>query len=174
MPIQPVVGPAGAGKSQLIASERRPGDVLIDYSVIWASITGAVRGEDGRYPVRENDDPSLPLVSAVYGFALSEAVRRGLDGYATTASRERVEGLERATGQRARVVDPGPGPILARLTETDDDGEFLNAQCVAASRRWWTNADSIVWHAAGVGSWKGPDGRNHRVRARPPRRRGRR
>ena len=174
MPVVPVVGPAGAGKSQVIAAERRPGDVLIDFTALHAALTGAVRGEDGRFPVREDDDPSLPLVAAVQAFALSEAVRRELNGFVTTASRENVERLERATGQRARVVDAEPGPILARLTETDDDGPYLNRQCVTAARRWWTEASEIKWHAQGIGSWRGPDGRTHRVRARPPRRRGRR
>lgn len=174
MPIQPIVGPAGSGKSQIVAAERRPGDVLIDYTLIWAALTGAVRGEDGKFPVREDDDPALPLVSAVFGFTLSEAVRRELDGFVTTASRANVERLERVTGQRARVVDVQPGPLLARLSEVDGDGEFLDGQCVTAARRWWTNAAEVKWHARGVGSWRGPDGKTHRVLSRPPRRRGRR
>ena len=174
MPIQPVAGPTGSGKSQLIAAERRPGDVLIDFTLLWAAMTGATRGEDGRYPVREDDDPSLPLVSAAYWFTLSEAVRRELSGFVTSASRANVARLERITGRKARVVDVKPGPLLARLSEVDDDGDYLDGQCVSAVRRWWTNAAEIKWHARGVGSWKGPDGRTHRVRSRPPRRRRRR
>ena len=174
MAIQPIVGPAGSGKSQVVAAERRPGDVLIDYSLLWAALTGATRGEDGKYPVREDDDPSLPLVSALYWFALTEAVRRELNGFVTSASRANVERLERVTGRKARVVEPEPGPLLARLSEVDAEGEFIAGQCVSAVRRWWTDASEVKWHARGVGSWKGPDGRNHRVLARPPRRRRRR
>ena len=174
MPITPIVGPAGSGKSQVVAAERRPGDILIDYTLIWAALTGAVRGEDGRFPVREDDDPSLPLVSSLYWFGLSEAVKRELNGYVTSASRANVERLEQVTGVKARVVDVEPGPLLARLSEVDDDGEYLDGQCVAAARRWWTEAENVKWHARGVGSWKGPDGRTHRVLARPPRRRRRR
>ena len=174
MPIQPIVGPAGAGKSQVIAAERRPGDILIDFTALWVALTGATRGEDGRYPVREDDDPSLPLVSALYWFGLSEAVKRELSGFVTSASREHVRRLESVTGQTARVVDPEPGPLLARLTEVDDGGEYLDGACVSAVRRWWTDASEVKWHARGVGSWQGPDGRTHRVLARPPRRRRRR
>ena len=170
MPVQPIVGPVGAGKSQIVAAERRPGDVVIDYTAIWAALTGAVRGEDGRFPVREDDDPALPLVSAAYWFTLSEAVRRELSGFVTTASRANVERLERVTGQRARVVDAEPGTIMARLTEIDEGGEpYINRQCVVGARRWWTNAADIKWHARGVGSWRGPDGQTHRVLARAPR-----
>lgn len=172
MPIQPIVGPAGSGKSQIVAAERRPGDVLIDYTLLWAALTGAVRGEDGRFPVREDDDPALPLVSAAYWFALSQAVDRELSGFVTSASRDNVERLERVTGRRARVVDVKPGPLLARLTEIDGDGEYLQGQCVAAARRWWTNAADVKWHAPGVGSWRGPDGKTHRVVSRAPRRSG--
>ena len=174
MPIQPIVGPAGSGKSQIVAAERRPGDVLIDYTLIWAALTGATRGEDGRFDVREDDDPALPLVSAVYWFTLSEAVRRELSGFVTSASRSNVERLERITGRKARVVDVKPGPLLARLSEVDGDGDYLDGQCVSAARRWWTNAATVQWHARGVGSWAGPDGRKHRVLSRPPRRRRRR
>ena len=174
MPIQPVAGPAGSGKSQLIAAERRAGDILIDYTLLWAALTGAVRGEDGRYPVREDDDPALPLVSAAYWFTLTEAVRRELDGYVTTASRANVARLESVTGRKARLVEPAPGPLIARLTEVDGDGEYVDGQCVSAVRRWWTDAAEVKWHARGIGSWKAPDGKAHRVLARPPRRRGRR
>lgn len=171
MAILPIVGPAGSGKSQIVDTERRPGDVLIDFTALWVALTGATRGPDGRYPTREDNDPSLPLVSAAYWFTLEEAVRRQLSGHVTSASRANVERLETITGRKARVVDAKPGPLLARLTEVDDDGEYLDRQCVSAARRWWTEAETIKWHARGVGSWRGPDGRNHRVLARPRRRR---
>ena len=174
MAIVPVVGPAGSGKSQIVAAERRPGDVLIDFTALWAALTGATRGEDGRFPVRTDDDPALPLVSVAYWFTLSEAVKRELRGFVTSASRANVERLERITGQRARVVDVKPGPLLARLSEVDDDGDFIDGACVSAVKRWWTDASEVKWHAKGIGSWKGPDGRTHRVLSRPPRRRRRR
>ena len=171
MPIQPIVGPAGSGKSQVVAAERRPGDILIDFTVLWAALTGAVRGEDGRFSVREDDDPSLPLVSAAYWFTLSEAVSRELSGFVTSASRANVERLERITGRKARVVDVKPGPLLARLSEVDGDGDYLDTACVSAVRRWYVDAAEIKWDAPGTGRWKGPDGRTHRVRSRRRRRR---
>ena len=174
MAIVPVAGPAGSGKSQLIASERRPGDILIDFTALWAALTGAARDESGRYPTREDDDPSLPLVSALYWFTLAEAVKRELDGFATTASRANVERLERVTGQKARIIEPAPGPLIARLTEVDAEGDYIEGQCVSAVRRWWTDASEVQWHTRGRGSWRGPDGQTHRVLSRPPRRRRRR
>ena len=119
MPVTPIVGPVGSGKSQVVAAERRPGDILIDYTLIWAALTGATRGEDGRVPVREDDDPALPLVSALYWFGLTEAVRRELRGFVTSAIREHVSRLEQVTGQPARVVTAEPSTLMARLTEVD-------------------------------------------------------
>ena len=115
MPIQPIAGPAGGGKSQVVAEALRPGMVLIDFTAIWAALAGVERGPDGLYPVRRDDDPLVPLVSAVQAFALSQAVERQLDGFVTTASRDRVALLERITGQPARIVDPGIETVLERL-----------------------------------------------------------
>lgn len=107
MPIIPIAGPVGAGKSQYVEETRRPGDVLIDFTLLYVALSGAVRAANGRYPERRDGDPILPLASAVYGFALSEAVKRELDGFATTATLARVPALERITGQTAVVIDPG-------------------------------------------------------------------
>ena len=163
MPIVPIAGPAGAGKSQVIAAERRPGDVLIDFTEIYAAVSGVQRGPDGRYPERLDSDPLLPLVSAVRGFMLSEAVRRELNGVVTTASRDEVSVLERITGQRARIVDPGDDMVVSRLmvgdTEVDASvpdarrprrGRGLPSNCWKAIRRWFgdksqTEGGRRVW-----------------------------
>ena len=140
----------------------------------------------GQFAVRREDLAVMPgmeesqrsamgdSMSALYWFGLSEAVKHELSGFVTSATREAVPRLEAITGQSARVVDVQAGPLLARLTEVDDDGEYLDGACVSAVRRWWTEASEVKWHSRGIGSWKGPDGRTHRVLSRAPRRRRRR
>ena len=135
MAITPVVGPAGAGKSQYIDRERRPGEVVIDYTLLWAALTMARRGPDGRFPERGDDGPSLPLVSAVKAFALSEAVRRELSGYVTSSARSDVERLEGRTGRRAVIIDPGRAVVAARLT--DPETGVLSSACSVALGRWY-------------------------------------
>lgn len=134
MPIQPIAGPAGSGKSQLIEAERRPGDVVIDFTRIYAAVAGVARGPDGRYPERQPDDPLVPLVAAVQSFALSEAVKRQLNGYVTTSRRESVPVLERITGQPARIVDPGEDVVTARLMVARDVEVDLSDDPVAPRR----------------------------------------
>ena len=135
MPIVPIVGPAGAGKSQYIARERTAGDVVIDYTSLWAALTGAQRGPDGKYPERRDDDPSLALMSAVKNFALSQAVERELNGFVTSSARADVERLESRTGQQAVTIDPGREVVEARLV--DDDTRYLSDECRRALARWY-------------------------------------
>lgn len=184
MPIVPIVGPAGAGKSQVIESERRPGDVLIDFTALFVALSGAVRGPDGAYPERQDDDPVVPLTNAVQGMALYEATRRGLRGYVTSSRRRDVGRLETITGQAARIIDPGEDVIAGRLAvpiEVDlasffEDPEGLNdsdldgvisEECAKAAARWYDHLDRL-----GVSNpWQTPGGKRYAVRRR---RRGRR
>ena len=97
-------------------------------------MTGAVRGPDGKYPDRTDGDPALALVSAVKGFALSEATKRELDGFVTSSAAGDVAALEARTGQPAVTIDPGPAAVEASLA--DDDG-YLSDECRKAIRRWY-------------------------------------
>lgn len=155
MPIVPIVGPAGAGKSQVIAAERRPGDVLIDFTLLYAALSGAVRGPDGTYPEREAGDPLLPLVAAVKAFALQQAVDRELDGHVTSSARGEVESLERRTGRPARVVDPGEDTVISRLV--DPDTGDLSEECGEAAARWYGDKKSDA------GYWVSSSGRRYRI-----------
>ena len=134
MPIKPIAGPVGAGKSQEVDRLRKPGDILIDFTRLYVALSGAVRGPDGRYPEREDGDPILPLVSAVQSFALSEAVTRELDGFVTTASADKVPGLEQTTGQTATVIDPGDDFVITRHY---GEKPSITAQCEQALGRWY-------------------------------------
>ena len=135
MPIVPIAGPVGSGKSQHVEEAREPGDVLIDFTLIYVALSGAVRAANGRYPERQDSDPILPLASAVYGFALSEAVKRELNGYATTATLARVPALERITGQPAVIIDPGDDTVIQRHYGSQQPSP--TEQCAQAMGRWY-------------------------------------
>ena len=135
MPIIPIAGPAGSGKSAYVAANLRAGWVTVDFTQIYVGLTGAVRGADGRYPERVTGDPVLPLVSAVKAVVLSMAIERELDGFVTTSSRDDVPMLEAKTGQKAVVIDPGESVIRARLADAVT-GE-LSSECGNALSRWY-------------------------------------
>ena len=135
MPIIPIIGPAGAGKSQIIDNLRRPGQVLLDYTGLYAAIGGVQRDASGRYPVRVDGDPLIGLVAALKDYAVEQAVTRELDGYVTSSSRDDIERLERITGQPATIVDPGEAVTKARLA--DPVTGVLSEECKKALRRWY-------------------------------------
>lgn len=126
-------GPAGAGKSQAI----EPGILRADVTALWAALTGAVRGPDGRYPVREDGDPALRLALYLKAAAVAYAAREGLNGWATTSSSS-PEAVERLREQGARgpvqTVDPGEDVVQRRLAEPNGE---LSPACEQAVRRWY-------------------------------------
>lgn len=162
MPIVPVVGPVGAGKSQEIEAERRPGDVLIDFTAIYVALSGVVRDRAGRYPEREAGDPLLPLTSAVAAFALSEAVKRELTGHVTTASKDKVPQLERITGQKARVIDPGDDAVITRHYGSPKPS--ITEECSQALGRWY--GDKRESGDDGGNYWTSSSGKRYRITRR--------
>ena len=130
-------GPAGAGKSGYIERERKPGDLLIDYTAIYVALAGVTRGPDGKYPIRESHDPLLGIVSAVKAYAIAEAARRELAGFVTTSSSSagEIERL-RELGADGPVVTLDPGEAVVRARLAGDDGE-LSEQCRLALARWY-------------------------------------
>ena len=135
MAIQPVLGPASGGKSQWVAQRLLPGWVIIDYTALYAALSGVQRGSDGKFPERVTGDPLLPMISSVKAVALSMAVERGLSGFVTSSARADREVLERITGQAAMVIDPGEEVIRARLSDPLT-GE-LSPECSTALSRWY-------------------------------------
>ena len=108
MPVTPVAGPAGGGKSQWIARRRQPGDVVIDYTLLYAALMGAVRDPaTGKYPVRPDGDPAVGITTYLMATAVRYASDNGLSGYVTTSRRAKVDDLEEMTGQPAVIIDPG-------------------------------------------------------------------
>ncbi len=138
MPITPVAGPAGGGKSQWVARNRQPGDLLIDHTALWAALTGAQRGPDGRYPPRPDDDPTTGLVQYIMAVAVRRATAAGLSGFVTTSRRSKVGELEAETGEGAIIIDPGIEVARDRLRDPET-GE-LSAACSTALARWYDDA----------------------------------
>ena len=171
MPITPVAGPAGSGKSQYVARRLRRGEVVLDYTRLWAALAGVERGPDGRLPERRPDDPLIPLVQAVFASALVEATRRGLNGYVTTASRGAVADLVTQTGQPAVEIDPGDDVAVSRLMTDDPDPpagqprRALPRSCSRALARWYGDR-----RTAG-GAWRSSSGREYPIRGGGGRRR---
>ena len=129
MPIVPVLGPAGGGKSQWIAERQKPDDVVIDFSGLYR----ALKGTDEKL-VRRVGDPIVPFVQAVKQAALREAVSRQLNGFVTSATPTDRTPLELATGERAVIIDPGESVVRDRLAV---DGDELSLECESAITRWY-------------------------------------
>lgn len=137
-----VEGPAGSGKSQHVADMLSAGevDVLADLTGLWAATRGLERGADGRYPVREDDDPAIRSGLAAYlrAAAVRQGLRQGLRVVVTSGtpdSAPRWAEVAREHGAPFNVVtiDPGEAVVRDRLTV---DGE-LHPQCEGAIRRWY-------------------------------------
>ena len=138
MPSFLLSGPAGAGKSQRakeLLAEIEELAVLVDFQSIYASLTGDVRGPDGRYPLR--NDQLLPLVEYLRRAAITVARERGIAIVATNSDgdpdrRAFLLGMLGA-GAIERIVDPGRAVVEARLSE---DGE-LSDECSQVISRWY-------------------------------------
>ena len=115
-------------------------EVLLDVTALWATISGAVRGPDGRYPPRSDDDPSLAAALYVQAagarFALEQGARVGV-----TTSRRAQEArwaeIARAAGVEINIreVDPGEAVVRARLS--DPETGVLSGPCERAIGRWY-------------------------------------
>ena len=134
-------GPPGGGKSQelerLIAADDI--DAASDLTRLWAALGLVERGSDGRFPIRESDDPVLALSLYVKTVAVREGLRSGLKMAVTSSARDQAERW-RAIAEEAgasfefRTLDPGEGVATARLTDSDGN---IEPECTAALARWY-------------------------------------
>ena len=136
-----VEGPAGGGKSGVTALMLAAGeiDVLADVTQLWVALSGAVRGADGRYPVRLDDDTALALARYLQAAAVRQGLQDGADVAVTTSRRGQQNkwsamALDAGTDFFYRTVDPGRDVVEARLS--DEDGQLSEA-CDQAIRRWY-------------------------------------
>ena len=136
-----IEGPAGSGKSQIVAQLLDSGSVQIqsDVTAIWSALSGASRGPDGRYPVRLDDDPALLLARYLQRVAVRQALQEGADVAVTTSQRNQAQRWRQLADDAGvpfflRTLDPGRAVVAARLA--DDDGE-LSAACSQAIESWY-------------------------------------
>ena len=138
-----IQGPAGGGKSQLAAEMLAAGEISIlsDITALWAALSGAVRGPDGLYPVRQDDDPALAIAQYVQTVAVRRAVEEDEDVGVTTSRRGQESRWQRlaelaATTFAVRTVDPGCEVVENRLS---DASGTLSDECRKAIARWYEN-----------------------------------
>ena len=140
-----VEGPAGSGKSQLVEEMLAAGeiDVVADLTALWVAMRGVRRNSDGRYPVRDDDDPTITAGLAAYmrAVVVREGLRQGLDvavtsGTPDTAVKWSEVARENETPFSVQTVDPGEAVVRQRLAAFGEDGELL-AECEQAIGRWY-------------------------------------
>ena len=138
-----VEGPAGSGKSQLVADMLASGEIAAqaDLTAIWAALRGIERDpETGRYPIRDDSDPIIAAGLAAYvrAVVVRQGLADGLDVAVTTGTPnmathwQEVAAAQGATF-RVQTVDPGEATVRARLATEDG----LSTECVQAIRRWY-------------------------------------
>ena len=136
-----VQGPAGGGKSQFVAEMLAAGEISIfsDITALWAALSGAVRGPDGLYPVRLDDDPALEIAQYVQAVAVRQALDLDHDVAVTTSRRGQESRWQRLADSAARAftvrtLDPGREVVEARLSGPDGR---LSEECRKAIARWY-------------------------------------
>ena len=135
-----VEGPAGAGKSQVTAELVEAGTVAVvaDVTALWVALSGVKRGPDGRYPVREDDDPALGTARYLQAVAVRHALEQDAD-VAVTTSRPGQAARWRHVSTRhtleVTTVDPGEEVVRQRLA-LPETGE-LSPECQRAIDRWF-------------------------------------
>ena len=134
-------GPAGANKSALARQLLldNPGlMVSADFQSIYAALVLAIRGPDGKFPLR--DEALLPMVEYVRRAIITGATAREIDVVATNSDGDpdRRKFLLAALGVGAieRIVDPGRATVVARLE--DPVTNELSPQCGRAIDRWYS------------------------------------
>ena len=134
-------GPAGSNKSAAARRMIQAGeaDVVADVTPLWAALRGVERGPDGKFPVRADDDPALPLARYLQAAAVREGLREGRNVVVTTSRRgqaPRWQAVAAETGDEltVRTLDVDRATIAARLA---GPGGELSPACQAAMARWF-------------------------------------
>ena len=133
-------GPAGSGKSQEAEALLASGEyhVLADLTALWAAVRAMRRGPDGRYPVRQDNDPGLALAAYLRAVVVRQGLRDGLNVVVTSASPGTATRWAQAAEElgvrfQVRTIDPGYAEAAARLA----DGGSLSVECQKALARWY-------------------------------------
>ena len=136
-----VRGPAGSGKSGYVERERRPGEVVADFTAVYAAISGATRGPDGKLPRAAGYGPA----DTACGMGQSRNRTRGgaapviriCHHFGQFAPGE-IERLRRLGASDAEPVTLDPGREIAEARLTDTETGQLHPQC-------GDGVGSLVW-----------------------------
>ena len=144
-----VSGPPGGGKSQFVRELLAAGTVAIvaDVTRLWSAVGGYERDpETGKYPIREDDDPSLSVALYLQVVAVRQALSAG-ESVAVTAARPHAEQKWRRIAEAfddieviATVIDPGIEIVRHRLA--DADGVLAQA-CERAISAWYSGREDL-------------------------------
>ena len=139
-----VEGPAGSGKSQHVSDMLAAGelDMVADLTGQWAALRGLERGPDGRFPIRQDDDPVIASGLAAYmrAAAVRQGLRQGLRVAVTSGTPDSAVRWQRIAEEHGAAfsvvtIDPGEAVVRDRLAV---DGE-LPGQCETAIQRWYAS-----------------------------------
>ena len=139
-----IEGPGGGGKSAVAERMVAAGEaaILADMTLLWAAIRGLRRDERGRFPVREGDDPALPVAQYLRGVAVAEGLRRGLPVVVTSATPDMAPKWASAAAREGatfsvRTIDPGEQLVRQRLAEFGGSPDALDPECEFVVGRWY-------------------------------------
>ena len=135
-----VSGPAGGGKSQRVRElldEAEEPTVVADFQTIYASLTQAERGPDGKYPLR--DENLLPITEYVRRAVITGAAERGIRTIVTNSDGDPVRRgfLLDILGPESTEEKIDPGQAIAEDRLKNEDGT-LSPACRQALNRWYT------------------------------------
>ena len=138
-----ISGPAGSSKSAIARQQLEDWQaegrlaVAADFQALYAALTLAVRGPDGRFPLR--DDRLLSVTEYIRSVLVRTATERGISVVLTNSDGDpdrRQDLLARIGAPAAeRIVDPGEQTVRARLSDPVT-GE-LSSDCQQAIARWY-------------------------------------
>ena len=133
-------GPAGGGKGRLARLDLREGliEVVSDVTAIWVALNGLQRDSNGRYPVREKDDPTLALAIYIQAAIVRQGLREDLVVGVTTSSRAGILRWQQVAEEyraplTALTVDPGRSAVVKRLSVNG----ILSPECAESIARWY-------------------------------------
>ena len=138
-----IEGPAGSGKSGVVAGMLAAGeiDILADFTQIWAALRAVEREPDGRFPIRNDSDPSVRtgLTQYVKAAVVRQSLRLGLRTAVTSGTPRTVTKWQQIAREEdalfsVQTVDPGIDVVKKRLAV---DGE-LSPECERAIGRWYS------------------------------------
>ena len=136
-----IEGPAGGGKSQLARDMKEAGEIhlVADITGLWAAVTLAQRGPDGKYPPRLSNDPGLDaaryLQTTLVRFGLSQGLNVGVttsQGGQIPKWQSLADSMDTFLG--VRTVDPGQSVARERLADANGN---LDPECEDALARWY-------------------------------------